>query len=83
MIFLRQANEWTIQSLVRRCWLNALGATVNWVTGGISIGHFVMAITGRHYSLRVCGDRGHPSPRPDAYLRRLAARPAHTLRMPG
>jgi hypothetical protein len=46
MIFLHQANEWTIQSLVRRCWLNALGATVNWFTGGIAFGHSVMAITG-------------------------------------
>ena len=47
MMFLHQANEWTIQSLVRRCWLNTLGATVNWFTGGIAFGHSVMAITGR------------------------------------
>jgi hypothetical protein len=46
-MFLHQANEWTIQSLVRRCWLNTLGATVNWFTGGIAFGHSVMAITGR------------------------------------
>jgi hypothetical protein len=42
---------------VRRCWLNALGATVNRFTGGITIGHFVMAITGRHILPGVCGDR--------------------------
>jgi hypothetical protein len=46
MIFLHQASEQTIQSLVRACWLNALGATVNQFTNGISIGHFVMTITG-------------------------------------
>jgi hypothetical protein len=36
MIFLRQASERTIHSLVRRCWLNALGATVNRFTDGIA-----------------------------------------------
>ena len=32
---------------MRRCWLNALAATVNRFTDGIAIRHFVMAITGR------------------------------------
>jgi hypothetical protein len=36
MIFLRQASERNIHSLVRRCWLNALGATVNRFTDGIA-----------------------------------------------
>jgi hypothetical protein len=47
MIFLHQASEWTIQSLVERCWLNALRATVNWFTRDIAFGHSVMAITGQ------------------------------------
>jgi hypothetical protein len=36
---------WTIQSLVRRHWLNAVAAHVNWFTGGTQIRLFVMAIT--------------------------------------
>src|SRR5262245_27163439 len=37
---------WTIQSLVRPHWRNAVAARVNRFTGGVRIEHFVMAITG-------------------------------------
>jgi hypothetical protein len=47
MIFLRQASEWTIQSLVRQQWLSALVANVNLLTRRAQIKIFVMAVTWR------------------------------------
>jgi hypothetical protein len=45
MIFLHQASERIIQSLVRPRWRNPLAATVSRFTAGTQTGHFVMAVT--------------------------------------
>ena len=60
---------------MRRCWLNALDATVNRFTDGIPIGHFVMAITGRR-APRVCGVKAGWSP---LAFSRLSLNPADSF----